>query len=86
MEKEKNVIPGLGDVEATSDAGADIALFEGLTKTEKRVAIYMIHGKSRLETAAALGLSDNTIKTHVQNILRKTGVKSQKEFMAKYLL
>jgi len=55
------------------------------TAREKRIAIFLLYAKSRAEIAKILELSENTIKTHVQNIFGKTEVKSQKEFMAKYL-
>ena len=60
-------------------------LFE-LTRREKRIAMYLLHGKSRFEMAQAMQISENTVKTHVKNVLTKAGVKSQKELMTKYLL
>ena len=56
------------------------------THREKRVARYLLFGKSRAEIAATMCLSEHTIKTHTQNIFKKAEVKNQKEFMIKYLL
>ena len=59
---------------------------EGFTPKEKRVAALLFYGKSRSEIAAILNVSENTVKTHVQNIFKKADVKSQKAFMSKYLI
>ena len=59
---------------------------EKLTRMEKRLAVYLLNGESRGEIARALRLSENTVKSHTRNIYRKTEVKNQKMFMAKYLM
>jgi len=59
---------------------------EKLTPKEKCVATLMIYGKDRREVAATLFLSENTVKTHIRNILRKTGLKNQKALMSKFLI
>ena len=58
---------------------------DGFTPKEKRIAMLLIHGKSRREAAEILGVSENTVKTHTQKIFRKSKVRSQREFMAMYL-
>ena len=83
--KSKKDLPAIDASMTELDKNAD-GLFEGLTPKEKRVALYLLHGKSRSEIAQALFISENTVKTHVQNILSKTGLKNQKELMAKYLI
>ena len=65
---------------------AELLPVELFTHREKRVARYLLFGKNRSEIAALMCLSEHTVKTHTQNILRKTEVKNQKEFMVKYLL
>ena len=59
---------------------------EGLTPREKSVASLLLYGKSRREIAVILGISQNTVKTHTQHILRKTGAKNQKALMSRYLI
>lgn len=56
------------------------------TAREKDVAELLLIGKSRREIAEILYISENTVKTHTQNIFEKDGIKSQKAFIAKYLL
>lgn len=58
----------------------------GLTPKEKRVALLLVYGKNRKEIAGTMGISENTVKTHTQNIFRKSGIKNQKALMAKYLI
>ena len=53
-----------------------------LTPRELTVMITVVESGGVPETAAILGLSENTVRTHLQSIYRKTGIKSQSE-MAK---
>ena len=59
---------------------------DGLTPKEKRVVMLLVYGKNRSEIAAILDVSENTVKTHTRNILKKTGAKNQKALMSKYLI
>ena len=59
---------------------------EKLTRMEKDIADYLLNGISRGEISWALKLSENTVKSHTRSIYRKTEVKNQKMFMAKYLM
>lgn len=47
---------------------------ESLTSSEKRILEMIVAGKSNKEIAAALNVSENTVKTHVKNIFEKLGV------------
>jgi DNA-binding NarL/FixJ family response regulator len=47
---------------------------EELTPTESTVLRYIVGGMSNKEIAFALDVSENTVKTHVQNIFGKIGV------------
>jgi DNA-binding CsgD family transcriptional regulator len=51
----------------------------GLTSAEARVAMASSSGKTVDETAAALGLSPNTIKTHLRRVFAKTATSRQAE-------
>ena len=55
------------------------------TIREQHIAMLLLYAKSRTEISEILELSENTVKTHVQNIYAKAEVKNQKKFMAKYL-
>lgn len=50
-----------------------------LTHAEARVAIAVSTGSTIAETAAHLGLSPNTIKTHLRHVFAKTGTSRQAE-------
>ncbi len=52
-----------------------------LTRAEIRALTLLIQGMNSAECAEALGVSANTMKTHLQNILRKTGARRQAELM-----
>lgn len=49
----------------------------GLTEAEMRVTAVVAQGQSVEEVGVALGLSANTIKTHLKNIYQKTGASSR---------
>ena len=55
------------------------------TRRETTIAQYLLLGASRCEIAWILKISENTVKSHAQNIFKKAAVKSQKEFMVKHL-
>ncbi|MBR1121420.1 helix-turn-helix transcriptional regulator [Bradyrhizobium lablabi] len=51
----------------------------GLTQAEARVALASSSGKTMFETAQLLGLSPNTIKTHLRRVFAKTATGRQAE-------
>lgn len=53
----------------------------GLTPREREVAGYLAQGRSRTYIADDLGLSANTVRTHISNIYLKCGVGSKQEFL-----
>lgn len=53
----------------------------GLTQAEARVAIEIARGDGRHAAAARLGLSVNTVRTHLNSIFGKTGVSRQAELI-----
>lgn len=57
-----------------SEAGTDIDLEVPLTKRENEVLKQLAFGLTNKEIAQALGISYETVKEHVQHILRKLGV------------
>jgi len=56
-----------------------------LTKRETDVFCLMLEGRSNREIAENLGLTENTIKTHVRNILSKYNAPSRTELFRKML-
>jgi FixJ family two-component response regulator len=52
------------------------ALFDSLTPREKEVIAYVTSGLMNKQIAAAMGVSEITIKVHRGNIMHKMGVKS----------
>ncbi|SEH80960.1 DNA-binding response regulator, NarL/FixJ family, contains REC and HTH domains [Rheinheimera pacifica] len=53
-----------------------------LTKKEKLIAKLSSEGLANVEIAASLHLSPNTVKTHMQSILRKAKVKNRTQLSA----
>ena len=58
------------------DAGPSERLLHPLTRREREVLQCMVDGLSRWETAGVLGMSPNTVRTHVQSVLHKLNVHS----------
>jgi DNA-binding CsgD family transcriptional regulator len=48
--------------------------FTGLSAQEQRVALLLVSGLSNSQLAGELGVSPNTVKTHLKNICRKYGM------------
>lgn len=59
-----------GSVGRLTDAGADVQL----TKRESEVIVKMVEGLTNKQIAQSLEISYETVKEHVQHILRKLGV------------
>ncbi len=56
----------------------------GLTRREEEVAMFLSEGRSNGEIAELLQLSENTVRFHVSNILKKTGMKDRNEVSRAY--
>lgn len=52
-----------------------------LTSAEAHLATILVQGKNAIEAAVELGVSQNTVRTHLKHIFEKTGVKSQSELV-----
>jgi DNA-binding CsgD family transcriptional regulator/PAS domain-containing protein len=62
--------------------GADaVAAAFGLTPAETKVLVSLFAGRTLAETAATLGITRPTAKTHLEHIFLKTGVTRQAELM-----
>ena len=60
-------------------------LADGLTETQRRVAILVARGQTNREIAAAMFVTQNTVQTHIRHIFQKLGVKSRTELAARLL-
>src|SRR4051812_26093404 len=58
-----------------------IALLYGLTTAERNVLEHIAESHSPQETADHLGVSVNTVKTHLQKIFAKTGTARQADLV-----
>ena len=56
-----------------------------LTDRERQVAVHVARGMSNDAIARAMGVSPETVKTHVRNIFEKSGTHSRAEFLAAVL-
>jgi DNA-binding CsgD family transcriptional regulator len=78
MLEQARVLVLIVDPGAQSRAtAASIEATFGLTPAEARVAVLIGSGLSGPETAAMLGISRSTVKTHLKRCFEKTGVHSQ---------
>jgi two-component system nitrate/nitrite response regulator NarL len=66
--------------DAPSPAGAPA---EQLTPREREILALLASGARDREIAAQLSLAENTVKTHVQNILRKLGARNRTAAVAR---
>ena len=65
---------------------ASFAKQYGLTRREEEVAMFLSEGRSNGEIAEILQLSENTVRFHVSNVLKKTGMKDRNEVSRAYRL
>jgi len=64
--------------------GQPAATPRDLTPREREVWALVADGRSNREIANRLGLSDNTVKFHLQHLFSKLGVKNRTEAALKY--
>ena len=62
--------------------GEAFAQLYSLTQAELRVAMAMVPGATPLSAAESLGISCNTVKTHLQRIFEKTATSRQADLVA----
>jgi DNA-binding NarL/FixJ family response regulator len=89
LDGEIHLPPHLHDkVCATEAGGPDRGRTQpdphGLTEGQRRVAELLREGKANREIANLLGLTEGTVKVHVSRILRKLGVASRAEAIARF--
>jgi DNA-binding NarL/FixJ family response regulator len=64
---------------AQTGAPSSLAPPGGLSEKEVAVLVELCHGHTNKQIAAALWLSEQTVKFHLRNIYRKLGIKSRTE-------
>ncbi len=60
----------------------ELALLGKLTESEKKIYKLLCEGCSNQEIAAQLSITESTVKFHIRNILKKSGVKNRFELLA----
>ena len=75
-------VPPSGDVPSrTEGTGPDGPAPDGLTRREVDVVRHIAAGHSNAEIAAALFVSEATVKTHINHIFAKTGVRDRAQLV-----
>jgi DNA-binding CsgD family transcriptional regulator/PAS domain-containing protein len=84
-ERRRELGPGLAAIFITTH-GASVppalevlSALSGMTSREARIALMIADGSAPNETAQTLGISINTVRTHIAKVFEKTGVNSQLE-------
>ena len=57
----------------------------GLTRSEAHVCIHLCRNGDAVSTATAMGLSPNTVRTHLKSAFSKTGTRNQVELVIKLM-
>ena len=77
---ESGLLKSMLQARATDDAVIRSLL--RLTDRERDVLLLLCRGMNRVEVAEALHISGHTARTHVQRVIEKLGVHSQREVLA----
>jgi DNA-binding CsgD family transcriptional regulator len=94
MKKPPPAVPPHLDVDFMNLGGAEYAVLHfplaptpsvaGLTEAERDVAESLLAGRSNAEIARLRGTSVRTVANQVASLLRKAGVSSRAEFVARW--
>lgn len=74
---QERLVAAVSDQPLNASDGADEALPDGLTPREAEVLRLIAAGRSNAEIAAALVVSDATVKTHINHVFAKTGARDR---------
>ena len=70
------------DPEAASPTALSLQGLFGLTAAEAAVAVALAQGRAAEDLAGRFGVSLNTVRTHIKNVLAKTGTSRQAQLVA----
>ncbi len=82
-ERRRALGPGMAAVFVSTSANGTppavevLSALTGLTSHEARIALMITDGRAPGEVASELGISINTVRTHIAKVFDKTGVNSQ---------
>ena len=68
-----------GRIKSEEERFAEFVTHFDISDREQDVLRQVMEGKTNAEAAAALFISENTVKFHIKNILKKTGATNRKE-------
>ncbi len=68
-------------VDRTAEQVRSFAQNAGLSNREQQIVLLFVQGRSASRIAAELTLSENTVKTHLQNVYGKVGLHSKQELI-----
>jgi DNA-binding NarL/FixJ family response regulator len=57
---------------------------EGLTETERRIAVLIAQGRTNRQIASVMFVTQNTVQTHVRHIFLKLDVRSRTELAVRF--
>lgn len=81
-ESDSSGDPGRVATQPTGDSIDQVGVLAGLTPAERRVFAILTEGKSNKEIAAALVLSDATVRSHLTRIYSKLEVRGRSGLLA----
>lgn len=73
----------VSDAEPAGPRPEEVAALEGLSEREREVVALLCEGRSNREIAAALFVSEPTVKSHLSHILAKMGVRDRVQVVIK---
>jgi DNA-binding CsgD family transcriptional regulator len=71
-------------VRLSVDVAGRIAKEFGLTAAQARTLLHLVEGNSNRAIATTLGVSENTVRSHVAQLRARTGLRSRAEILALY--
>ncbi len=75
--RDGRILVALNDRQLTDERLAAAASIYGLTPAQLRLAGLILDGRSLVDAARALRVSQNTARTHLRRMFDRTGVHSQ---------
>ena len=80
----KLYVPEIRQEQSEKEKFMRFAVAHDLSSRERDMLRLLLEGKTNVEIAAALSISENTVKFHIRNLLQKTGCRNRNELIASY--